>query len=67
MGIIKAIASAVGGSLADKWLEVLVPDNISDSIVFTRGVTVRKDDRRNRNVKGKADTVSNARSFTSTQ
>lgn len=59
MGIIKAIASAVGGSLADQWLEVLEPDNISDSTVFTRGVTVRKDDRRNSNVKGTADTVSN--------
>ncbi|MDD3931965.1 MAG: virion core protein, partial [Eubacteriales bacterium] len=41
MGIIKAIANAVGGSLADQWLEVLEPDNISDSTVFTRGVTVR--------------------------
>lgn len=59
MGIIKAIASAIGGSLADQWLEVLEPDNMSDTTVFSRGVTVRRDDRRNRNLKGTADTVSN--------
>ena len=59
MGIIKAIASAIGGSLADQWLEVLEPDNMSDTTVFSRGVTVRRDDQRNRNLKGTADTVSN--------
>lgn len=59
MGIIKAIASAVGGSLADQWLEVLEPDEMSDTTVFTRGVKVRKDDRRNANVKGTDNTVSN--------
>ncbi len=59
MGIIKAIASAIGGSLADQWLEVLEPDNMSDTIVFTSGVKVRKDDRRNANVKGTDNTVSN--------
>ena len=59
MGIIKAIASAIGGSLADQWLEVLEPDEMSDSTVFTRGVKVRKDDRRNSNVKGTDNTVSN--------
>ncbi|MEA4890436.1 MAG: SPFH domain-containing protein [Clostridiaceae bacterium] len=59
MGIIKAIASAIGGSLADQWLEVLEPDEMSGTTVFTRGVKVRKDDRRNGNVKGTDDTVSN--------
>lgn len=59
MGIIKAIASAVGGSLADQWLEVIEPDNMSDTTVFTGGVKVRKDDRRNANVKGTENTVSN--------
>ncbi len=58
MGIIKAIASAVGGSLADQWLEVLEPDEMSDTTVFTRGVKVRRDDRRNANVKGTENTVS---------
>lgn len=59
MGIIKAIASAVGGGLADQWLEVIEPDEMSDKTVFTRGVTVRRNDSRNANRKGTQDTVSN--------
>lgn len=59
MGLIKAISSAVGGALADQWLEVIEPDNMSDNTVFTSGVTVRKDDRRGSNKKGTADTISN--------
>ncbi|HWR60230.1 MAG TPA: SPFH domain-containing protein [Clostridia bacterium] len=59
MGIIKAIASAIGGSLADQWLEVIEPYNMSDTTVFTSGIKVRKDDRRNSNVKGTDNTVSN--------
>lgn len=59
MGIIKAIASAVGGSLADQWLEVIEPEGMSDTTVFTSGTKVRKDDRRNSNVKGTDNTVSN--------
>jgi len=59
MGIVKAIASAVGGSLADQWLEVFEPDEMSDQTVFTSGVKVRRDDRRNANVKGSENTVSN--------
>jgi membrane protease subunit (stomatin/prohibitin family) len=59
MGIIKAIASAIGGALADQWLEVLEPDDMGDTTVFTSGVKVRKDDRRNSNVKGTDRTVSN--------
>lgn len=59
MGIIKAIAGAIGGGLADQWLEVLEPNEMSDTTVFTSGVTVRKGDRRSSNTKGTADTVSN--------
>lgn len=59
MGIIKAIASAVGGGLADQWLEVIEPDEMGDKTVFTRGVTVRQGDSRNANRKGTKDTVSN--------
>ena len=59
MGIIKAVTSAIGGSLADQWLEVVEPNNMSDTTVFTSGVKVRKDDRRNANVKGTDNTVSN--------
>ena len=59
MGIIKAVAGAVGGSLADQWLEVIEADSMSDTTVFTKGVKVRRDDRRNVNVKGTDDTISN--------
>lgn len=59
MGLIKAIGSAIGGSLADQWLEVIEPDDMSDNTVFTKGVTVRKDDKRGSNRKGTEDVVSN--------
>ncbi|ETA82451.1 SPFH domain-containing protein [Youngiibacter fragilis] len=59
MGIIKAIASAIGGSLADQWLEVVEPDDMGDNTVFTSGRKVRRGDRRNSNVKGTENTVSN--------
>ncbi|MEG2204737.1 MAG: virion core protein, partial [Oscillospiraceae bacterium] len=59
MGIIRAITGAVGGALADQWLEVIEPDEMSDTTVCTAGVTVRKNDRRNQNLKGTESTVSN--------
>ncbi|MEA4962308.1 SPFH domain-containing protein, partial [Lutispora sp.] len=59
MGIIRAVASAMGGSLADQWLEVIEPDNMSDTTVFANGTKVRKNDRRNSNIKGTDNTVSN--------
>lgn len=42
MGIIKAAATAIGGSLADQWLEVMEPSNMGDQTVFTSGVKIRK-------------------------
>ncbi|NLW28285.1 MAG: virion core protein [Erysipelothrix sp.] len=59
MGLIKAIASAAGGSLADQWLEVIEPNDMGDNTVFTSGVIVRKDDRRGSNKQYTADTISN--------
>ena len=58
MGIIKAVASAIGGSLADQWLEVIEPYEMNDHTVFTSGVKVRRGDTRNANTKGTADVVS---------
>lgn len=55
MGIIKAIASAVGGSLADQWLEVIEPGEMSDQTVFCAGVKTKKGS----NTKGTENTVSN--------
>ena len=59
MGIIRALTSAIGGGLADQWLEVIEPDSMDDNTVLTRGVKVRQNDKRNSNYKGTADTVSN--------
>ncbi len=58
MGIIKATFSAMGGGLADQWLEVLEADEMGGSTVFTRGVKVRRGDKRNSNKKGTQDYIS---------
>lgn len=57
MGIIKAATSAIGGGLADQWLEVIEPDNMSDSTVMTKGVKVRPNDKRGSNRKGTEDVI----------
>lgn len=59
MGLIKAVTNAVGGALADQWLEVIEPDDMSDATVFTSGIPVRKDDRRSGNRKGTEQVISN--------
>ena len=35
MGIIKALTGAVGGGLADQWLEVIEAADMSDTTVFS--------------------------------
>jgi membrane protease subunit (stomatin/prohibitin family) len=55
MGIIKAVAQAVGKSLADQWLEVYEADDMGDKTVFARGVKIRQ----GQNTKGTDNTVSN--------
>ena len=59
MGIVKATIGAIGGALGDQWLEVIEAGEMNDTTVFTKGVKVRKNDRRNSNKKGTEDTVSN--------
>ena len=59
MGIIKATINAIGGNLADQWLEVLEADSMSDSTVFTKGVKVRRGEKRNNNKRGSSDVISN--------
>ena len=59
MGIIKAFAGSVSGALADQWQEVIEADGMTDTTVFTKGVKVRKNDKRNSNRKGTEDIVSN--------
>lgn len=59
MGIIKATLGAIGGGLADSWQEVIEADQLTDTTVMTRGVTVRPSDKRSSNKRGTADFVSN--------
>lgn len=55
MGIIKAAMSAVSGTLADQWLEVIEAVDMGDDTVFCEGVKSRK----GQNMKGTDGTVSN--------
>ncbi|MHC5269771.1 SPFH domain-containing protein [Enterococcus sp. LJL98] len=57
MGLIKAATSTIGGGLADQWLEVIEPDEMSDTTVFTKGVKVRKNSKRGSNRKGTDDVI----------
>jgi membrane protease subunit (stomatin/prohibitin family) len=57
MGLIKAATSALGGNLADQWLEVIEPDEMGGQTVLTKGVAVRKNDKRGSNRKGTADVI----------
>lgn len=59
MGIIKAAINAVGGGLADQWLEVLEPSPMKDTTVFAPGQSVSTNDKRATNKKGTGNTVSN--------
>ena len=54
MGIIKALTSAVGGSLADQWLEVMEAADMGEQTVFSQGVKIRKGS----NVKGSDNIIS---------
>ena len=42
MGIIRAVASSVKGTLEDQWLEVIEADDMGDDTVFCEGVKFRK-------------------------
>lgn len=59
MGIIKAFFGAMSGSLGDQWQEVIEAENMSDTTVFTKGVKVRPNDKRNSNKRGTEDVISN--------
>ena len=58
MGIIRAVTDAVSGALADQWMEVIEPDQMSDRTVFTAGVQMRQGER-NSNTKRTSAVVSN--------
>lgn len=55
MGLITAAVSSVSGSLADSWKEVIEPDEMSDSTLLVKGVTIKKGS----NKRGTENVVSN--------
>lgn len=59
MGIIRVLKDAIGGGLADTWLEVIESTDMDPETVVAPGVAVRPDDPRNSNTKKTANTVSN--------
>ncbi len=57
MGIIRAATAAIGGGLAEQWLEVIEADGMGDTVVMAPGVKVRPNDKRNQNKKGTDDLI----------
>ena len=45
MGLISAAVGAVGGGLADQWLEVIEAGDMGEGVVLAKGVAVRTDKR----------------------
>lgn len=42
MGLIRAAVGSVSGGLADQWLEVIEPAQLTNQTLMTKGVAVRK-------------------------
>lgn len=59
MGIIRAAMSAVGGTLADSWLESIEAESMDNRTLIAPGVAVRRDDKRNHNTKGSKGVITN--------
>ncbi len=59
MGIIRAAMSAVGGALADQWLDAYEAGDMGASTVFVKGEQLRKNSGRNQNKKGTEDYITN--------
>lgn len=57
MGLIRAAVSSVSGNLADQWLEVIEPDNMSETTLMTSGILVNR--KKGSNTKGNSNIVSN--------
>lgn len=58
MGIIKAAINAVGGGLADSWLEVIEPSPMGDNTIICPGQLVSQNGK-SQNKKGSSNIVSN--------
>ncbi|MDR0321805.1 MAG: SPFH domain-containing protein [Treponema sp.] len=57
MGLIKALAGAVGGTFADQWLEFFVCESLEADVLAAKGQ--RKTGKRSSNTKGEDNVISN--------
>ena len=57
MGLIKALAGAVGGTLADQWLEFFVCESLDVDVLAAKGE--KKTSKRSSNTKGEDNIISN--------
>ena len=57
MGLIKALAGAVGGTLADQWLEFFVCESMDADVLAAKGQ--KKTNKRSSNTKGDDNVISN--------
>ncbi len=57
MGLIKAAAGAIGGALADQWLDAIQPYSMGIQTMMTYGA--KTNDSRSSNTKGSANVISN--------
>ncbi|MCD4548891.1 SPFH domain-containing protein [Schaalia sp. lx-260] len=58
MGLIKAATGAIGGALADQWLDAIEPQNMGEGVVFCKGDRLRPDDPRATKQRGSTDIIS---------
>ncbi|WP_086348100.1 SPFH domain-containing protein [Candidatus Enterococcus clewellii] len=56
-GIGRAAIDSVSGGLADQWIEVIEPEEMSATTVMTKGVFVKRDDKRGSNKKSTTDVI----------
>ena len=56
MGLIQAAAGAIGGTLADQWVDAIAAEDMGEGIVFTKGVQMRQDGRGS-NKRGSEDII----------
>ena len=57
MGLIKALAGAVGGAFADQWLEFFVCESLEADVLAAKGQ--KRTSKRSSNTKGEDNIISN--------
>ena len=59
MGLIQAATGAIGGTLADQWIDAFEAVDMGEGIVFIKGSKLRQGDPRSSNRKGTEDLITN--------